>query len=165
MIRKLLYGFALAVGAGLTVGCEAAKDAGKDAKKTTADAAKGAAEAAKGAAEAAQDAAKSSAEAAAKAAEAAKESAKAAADKAGETAKAAMDKAKTDLIKPMEEYYPKIEEKIKGLTGDANTKAAAAFTALKRHVEEFKAAPADKYKELMGALTSKFEQLKKMVGL
>jgi hypothetical protein len=65
----------------------------------------------------------------------------------------------------MEDLYPKIEEKIKGLTGDANSKAAAAFAAVKKLIEEFKASPADKYKDLMGGITSKFDELKKMVGL
>jgi hypothetical protein len=154
MIRKLFFGLALAAGAGLTVGCEQAKDAGKDAKKAATDAGKTVGDKAKEGMDKAKDVVKDGAD-----------KAKEGLDKAGDAIKAEMEKAKTGFLKPMEDLYPKIEEKIKGLTGDTGTKASAAFAAVKKLIEDFKAAPADKYKELMGGLTSKFDELKKMVGL
>ncbi len=70
-----------------------------------------------------------------------------------------------DIKKNVEEYIPKIEEKIKTLTGDKAKQAGDAFTALKKMFDEFKAAPADKAKELLAPLVAKFTEVKTMVGL
>lgn len=145
MIRKMLFGFTVAAVAGLAIGCsetkkdEAPKKAGEYADKMKDEAAKRL--------EQGKDIAAKGAEGAAKAAE------------------MAAAKAKEEVIKPIEALYPKIEEKIKALTGDSATKATAAFAAVKKLVEEFKAAPAEKIKELTTALTTKVDELKKMVGL
>ena len=71
----------------------------------------------------------------------------------------------TDIKKNVEESIPKIEEKIKALTGEKAKQAGDAFTALKKMFEEFKAAPADKTKELLAPLVAKLAELKTMVGL
>ena len=70
-----------------------------------------------------------------------------------------------DIKKNVEEALPKIEEKIKTLTGEKAKQASDAFTALKKMFDEFKAAPADKTKELLAPLVAKFTELKTMVGL
>ena len=164
MFRKLMFGFALTAGAGLTVGCEASKDSSKEPNKTMASA-KSTGEMMKERMDKGKEALKDGADKGKDAVNAGVEKGKEAAKDGADAAKAMMDKAKTELVKPMEDLYPKIEEKIKGLTGETSTKATAAFAAVKKLVEEFKASPADKYKELMGGLTSKFDELKKMVGL
>lgn len=145
MIRKLMFGFTLAAVAGLAIGCtEAKKD---EAPKKVDEYANKMKDEASKRIEQGKDLANKGAEGAAKAAE------------------MAAAKAKEEVIKPIEALYPKIEEKIKALTGDGATKASAAFAAVKKLVEEFKAAPADKIKELTTGLTTKVDELKKLVGL
>jgi hypothetical protein len=145
MIRKMMFGFTVAAMAGLTIGCtEAKKD---DAPKKTGEYV---------------DRMKDEAN---KRGEQIKEGVAKGAEGAAKAAEMAAEKAKEEVIKPIEALYPKIEEKIKALTGDAGTKATAAFEALKKLVTEFKAAPADKIKELTTGLTTKVDELKKLVGL
>ncbi len=71
----------------------------------------------------------------------------------------------SDIKKSVEESIPKIEDKIKALTGEKAKQAGDAFTALKKMFDEFKAAPADKTKELLAPLIAKFTEVKTMVGL
>jgi ABC-type transporter MlaC component len=93
------------------------------------------------------------------------------ADKAKETAAAGkeglarMAKSKETFLKPIEEMLPKVDEKIKALTGDGKTKAADSLAAVKKLIDEFKAAPTDKFEGLMKGITEKVAELKKMVGL
>lgn len=148
MIRKLMFGFTLAAVTGLAIGCteakkdEAPKKTGEYEQKMKEESAKRSDPTNR-----VKEAVDKGAEGAAKAAE------------------MAATKAKEEVIKPIEALYPKIEEKIKALTGDAGTKAKDAFEALKKQVTEFKAAPADKIKEMGTALTAKFEELKKSLSL
>ena len=144
MIRKLMFGFTLAAVAGLAIGCtEAKKD--EAPKKTSEYAEKMKEESAKR--------------------DNAGNRVKEAVDKGVDKGKEVATEGKDALVKKIEEYYPKFEDKIKSLTGDASTKAKDAFEALKKQVTEFKAAPADKLKEMGDALTVKFEELKKTLSL
>ena len=156
MLRKFIFGFAVAIAAGLTVGC----DSSKDTRLATAKSG-GIEEANK-----ANEARRKDMERAKHEENKAKESNADATKVAMEKAKTEMDAAKATFLKPMEDQYPKIETNIKGLTDTTKMGAAkTAFDAFKKQVEEFKAAPVDKYKDLMPGLTTKFDELKKMVGL
>ena len=84
------------------------------------------------------------------------------ADKGKEMAADAAAKLKETVLKPVTEAMPKIEEKIKGMTGDAAVKAKDAYEALKKLVSDFTANPSD---ELGKKLTAAFDAVKKMVGL
>ncbi len=75
------------------------------------------------------------------------------------------DKLKDETVKPIEEAMPKIQDKIKSMAGDAQVSAQSAFDGLKKLVEEFKASPSDKMKDLVKPLMEKFEALKKSVGM
>jgi hypothetical protein len=90
--------------------------------------------------------------------------AKEAAREAAASAKEAGEAAKTAVLKGIEDGLPKIEEKIKGLSGDAATKAKEKFEAFKKHLEEFKAAAPDKWESLKESLHKEFEDLKKLVA-
>ena len=79
--------------------------------------------------------------------------------------KEAMEVAKKKIADPIKEAYPKIEDKIKGLSGDVATKAKTKFDEVKKLVEDFLASPGDKMSELGTKLTDAFGELKKMVGL
>jgi hypothetical protein len=89
----------------------------------------------------------------------------AAADSAAASAKEAAESAKTAILKGIEDGLPKIEEKIKGLNGDAASKAKEKFEAFKKLLEEFKSAAPDKWESLKSNLVKEFEDLKKLVGL
>jgi hypothetical protein len=100
--------------------------------------------------------------------EAAKEAAKGAQEatkEAQEVAKRAADAAKATFAKPIEDALPKIEEKIKGLKGDAMTKAQEKYESVKKMVEELKSVGPDKWESLKDGLTKAFDELKKLVGL
>ena len=99
-------------------------------------------------------------EGARKAAAEAKEAARGAAASAREAGEAA----KAAVLKGIEDGLPKIEEKIKGLSGDAATKAKETFEAFKKHLEEFKSAAPDKWESLKANLLKEFEDLKKLVA-
>jgi hypothetical protein len=77
----------------------------------------------------------------------------------------AADVAKAKVVKPIEEALPLIEDKIKGLSGEAATKAKGGFESLKKHLEEFKTAAPDKWESLKDAMVKEFDELKKLVGL
>jgi hypothetical protein len=87
------------------------------------------------------------------------------AQKAEEGAKEAADKARLAVIKPIEEELPRIEEKIKGLSGDSATKAKEKFEEFKERLGQFKSAAPDKWESLKDGLMKDFEDLKKLVGL
>jgi hypothetical protein len=89
----------------------------------------------------------------------------AAAESAAASAKEAAESAKTAILKGIEDGLPKIEEKIKGLSGDAASKAKEKFEAFKKLLEEFKSAAPDKWELLKSNLVKEFEDLKKLVGL
>jgi len=106
-----------------------------------------------------------SAKTAASKAEDAAKSAEGAAKGAQEAAKKAAEAAKTAVVKPIEEALPKIEEKIKGLSGDALTKAKEKYEQVKKMIAEFQAAGPEKWESLKDGLTKAFAELKTMVGL
>jgi hypothetical protein len=99
---------------------------------------------------------------------AAKEEASQATDlakRAKEDVKEGADKARLAVIKPVEDELPKIEEKIKGLSGESATQAKEKLEAFKKSLEQFKSAPPDKWESLKDGLMKEFEELKKLVGL
>jgi hypothetical protein len=87
------------------------------------------------------------------------------AKRAKEDVKEVADKARLAVIKPVDEELPKIEEKIKELSGESATKAKEKFEAFKNSLEQFKSAPLDKWESLKDGLIKEFEELKKLVGL
>ena len=87
------------------------------------------------------------------------------AKRAKEDVKEAADKARLAVIKPVEEELPKIEEKIKGLSGETATKAKEKFEQFKKLLQEFKSATPDKWEALKDGLMKEFDELKKLVGL
>ena len=111
------------------------------------------------------DTANSATKSAASSAKAAAATAEKAADKATDMAAKAGDAAKEAVVKPVESMYEKVEEKIKGLSGDAMTKAKAKFDEVKKLVLDFKASPADGMAALKDKLTAAVAELKTMVGL
>ena len=76
---------------------------------------------------------------------------------------AAMDPAV--LTKSVEDALPKIEEKIKGLTGDKAKSASDLLANVKKLFDELKTNPKEKIKEVGAVLTTKLAELNKMVGL
>jgi hypothetical protein len=87
------------------------------------------------------------------------------AKRAKEDVKEAADKARLAVLKPVEEELPKIEEKIKGLSGESATQAKEKFEAFKKSLEQFKSAAPDKWESLKDGLMKEFEELKILVGL
>jgi gas vesicle protein len=87
------------------------------------------------------------------------------AKRAKEDVKEVADKARLAVIKPVEAELPKIEEKIKGLSGESATTAKEKFEAFKKSLEQFKSAAPDKWESLKDGLMKEFEELKKLVGL
>src|SRR5262245_32039840 len=53
-----------------------------------------------------------------------------------EAAASAADMARDAVVKPIQELLPKIEDKIKGMSGDAKTKAAEKLEEVKKLLEE-----------------------------
>jgi len=89
-------------------------------------------------------------------------------DEVKEAEKVAKEKAtkeKAAVVTPITEALPKIEEKIKTLTGIAATNAKEKFDAVRKLVDEYNAAPAEKTKDLGEKLKTAFEELKKLVGV
>jgi hypothetical protein len=68
-------------------------------------------------------------------------------------------------MKPIADALPKIEEKIKDLTGDKKTAALAKLDELKKSLSDFKTIDAAKMGEAKDKLLKAFDELKKMVGL
>ena len=95
----------------------------------------------------------------------AKDLAKRAKEEVKEDVKEAADKARLAVIKPVEEELPKIEEKIKGLSGETATKAKEKFEQFKKLLQQFKLAAPDKWEALKDGLMKEFDELKKLVGL
>jgi hypothetical protein len=87
------------------------------------------------------------------------------AKRAKEDVKEVAEKARLAVIKPIEEELPKIEEKIKGLSGETATKAKEKFEAFKKLLDQFKSAAPDKWESLKDGLLKEFEELKKLVGM
>ena len=87
------------------------------------------------------------------------------AKRAKDDVKAAAEKAKLAVVKPVEAELPKIEEKIKELSGESATQAKGKFEAFQKRLEEFKSASPDKWESLKDGLMKEFEELKKLVGL
>ena len=86
-------------------------------------------------------------------------------DKAKETAEKAMKEGKEAVVKPIMDSLPKIEEKIKAMTGDKLKEATAKFDDFKKSLDDFKSADASKWAGMKEELIKKFEDLKKYVGL
>ena len=141
MIRKLMMTLGV-VGAGfLATGCGGGSS-GAPGKETIKDLKEKASEAGKEMKEKATEAGKEVKEAAAK---------------AGEAAKAA-------FIKPIQDALPKIEEKMKGLSGDSLAKAKVKFDEIKKLLADFDKAGPDKWESLKEGVTKAFEELKKLVA-
>jgi gas vesicle protein len=90
-------------------------------------------------------------------------------DKAKETAREASDDAtsmaKSMFLAPIEKMFPDVETKIKGLTGESQTKAGDILSSLKKMIEEFKTSPKDKFESLKDGIMTKVAELKKAVGM
>src|SRR5262245_59403137 len=82
-----------------------------------------------------------------------------------EAAAGAVDKAKEAVVKPMQDLLPKIEDKIKGMSGDVKTKASEKLEEVKKLLEEAKTAAPDKWETLKSKLATAFDELKKLVGV
>jgi hypothetical protein len=82
-----------------------------------------------------------------------------------ELAKEATEEAKVAVIKPMEMALPKIEEKIKGLSGEAATKGKEQLDAFKKLLDECKTAAPAQWQSLKDKLVQSFDDLKKLAGL
>jgi dsDNA-specific endonuclease/ATPase MutS2 len=147
MIRQLLAGTAAAALLTLGVGCEQAASTTTKATDKAKDVAKDATDKAKDAADKAKDAVKDGAA------------------KATEMTKEAMEKAKATFLEPIEKMFPDVDKKIQALTGDGKTKATELLAALKKLIEDFKAAPGDKFQGLMQGITDKVAELKKAAGM
>jgi hypothetical protein len=100
-----------------------------------------------------------------KAAKKVEEGAKSVAAEVKVLAKEAAEEAKVAVIKPVEEALPKIEEKIKGLSGETAAKAKEKFVESKKLLEEFKSAAPGQWQSLKDGLIKSFEELKKLTGL
>ena len=86
-------------------------------------------------------------------------------DAAVKAAGTAGDAAKENVVKPVEEMYPKVEDRLKGLTGDAAATAKDKYARVKTLVAEFRAASADGLAAAKDKLLAAVEELKKAVGL
>lgn len=161
MIRKMAFGFGLLAAVTLAAGC----DAGGRAAKKAETAAKDAKAAAEKAAGQAKEAAKDAKDAASEAGKSAAEAGKSAVDKGKEMAKEAADKLREGVVKPAADFLPKVEEKLKAMTGDTATKAKEKLEAVKKLIEEFKAAPSEKLGELKDKVIAAVKELAGMVGL
>jgi hypothetical protein len=75
------------------------------------------------------------------------------------------DAAKLAVLKPVEEALPKIEEKIKGLSGESATKAREKLEEFKKLLEQFKSAAPEKWQSLKDGLMKSFDELKKLAGM
>jgi hypothetical protein len=154
MMRTCMASVGLVVCGLLVAGCD-----------TTNSAAKKADEVAKKAAGEVKEAAKDVKEGAKEAAKEVKEGAKEVAQEAKEGAKKAADAAKLAVLKPVEDALPKIEEKIKALSGESATKAKQKFEEFKKLLEQFKSAAPEKWESLKDGLMKSFDDLKKLVGM
>jgi hypothetical protein len=147
MVRKMVLGLGLLAASLFAVGCNSASSGAKvpdsEKKDVTTMMKEKAGEAAKDAKEAVKDAAKD----------------------AKEAVKDAKEWTKEHISKAIEDDLPKVEEKIKAMSGDAGKKAKEAFEAFKKQFDEFKAAPADKIREQGEKLKEAFAKLKTQVGL
>ena len=85
--------------------------------------------------------------------------------KAKEGEKEAKAKLEESVVKPITAGIPKIEEKIKELTGDQQKEATNKLAELKKSLEDFKSLDATKMDEAKDKLLKEFEDLKKLVGL
>jgi hypothetical protein len=86
-------------------------------------------------------------------------------EKGKKEAEELMAKGKADFLKPVEAMIPKIEEKIKGLSGDAKSTATTKFDELTALIKDFKSAAPDKWEGMKEKLTEKLADIKKLVGL
>ena len=82
-----------------------------------------------------------------------------------EAAASAADMARDAVVKPIQELLPKIEDKIKSMSGDAKAKASEKLEEVKKLLEEVKAAAPDKWEALKSKLATALDELKKMVGM
>ncbi|MGL4423815.1 MAG: hypothetical protein ACRCZF_24385 [Gemmataceae bacterium] len=160
--RLLVLGLVAGLGA---FGCDSASSAKKDSTKKVDDAIKASVDSGKGMADKMKDGASGMADKAKDGVAAVTDKAKEVGEKAKEMGKEALEITREKVMKPVTEAMPKIEEKIKGLSGDAMTKAKTQYDALKKMVEEFKAAPGEKLGEIGEKITTALAELKKSLGL
>jgi hypothetical protein len=150
MFRKLVLGLFLLAGIGLIIGCD-------ETKKAT--------EQAKGAGDLAKQVGEKAKEAGEKAKVEIDAKAKETAEKAKEVAEKAMKEGKETVLKPITDSLPKLEEKIKSLSGPKLTEATAKFDAFKKLIEDFKKSDASSWDGIKDKLTKAFDELKKLVGM
>jgi vacuolar-type H+-ATPase subunit H len=164
MFRNWAFALGLIAATGLTLGCDSASkpsgSATQDAKKTIAEAAK---DAKKTVQEAGEDAKKTVQDAGKDAKKTVEEAGKDAKKSVQDAGKEAADKAKELVLKPINDALPKIEEKLKGLKGEALTNGDAKLAALKKMIDEYKAS--DGTGDLKEKLVKAFEELKKLAGV
>jgi hypothetical protein len=91
--------------------------------------------------------------------------AKEAAQEAKEAAKESVEAARLAVLKPIQDALPKIEEKIKGLSGETATKAKEKYEEFKKLLDDFKSAAPDKWESLKDGLMKAFGELKTLVGM
>jgi hypothetical protein len=91
--------------------------------------------------------------------------AKEAAKEAKEAAKEAADAARVAFLKPIQDALPKIEEKVKGLSGETATKAKEKLADFTKLLGQLKSAAPDKWESLKDGLMKAFNELKKLVGM
>lgn len=163
MIRKLMMTLGV-VGAGfLATGCGGGSS-GAPGKETIKDLKEKAAEAGKEMKEKAAEASKEVKEKASEAGKEVKEKASEAGKEVKEAAVKAGEAAKAAFIKPIQDALPKIEEKMKGLSGDSLAKAKVKFDEIKKLLADFDKAGPDKWESLKEGVTKAFEELKKLVA-
>jgi hypothetical protein len=97
--------------------------------------------------------------------EAVKSAAKEGVKEVKEAAAGAADMARDAVVKPIQELLPKIEDKIKGMSGDAKAKATEKLEEVNKLLQEVKAAAPDKWESLKSKLATALDELKKMVGM
>jgi hypothetical protein len=141
MKRRLVLSFGFLASALLAAGCGSESDAAKKVGERTKQVAGAVQQGAKNVAEGAKDLGK----------------------RAAEQGKEGAEAVKLAFIKVIEEGLPKIQEKMKSLTGASAAKAKEAYEALKNKLEECKSAGPDKWESLKEGISKDYEALKHLV--
>jgi hypothetical protein len=82
-----------------------------------------------------------------------------------EAATDAAQMARDNAVKGIQDLLPKIQEKIRSLSGDAKTKATEKLEEVKKLLEDAKTAAPGKWESTKTQLTKAIDELKKMVGM
>jgi len=157
MSRKLVLGVVLLAGFGLVAGCEEAKKTSPQSGKETGDKIKDLGDKAKAVAEKAGEKVKD-------VGEKASEKAKDVGEKAKDAAEKAMKEGKEAALKTINDTLPKLEDKIKSLSGDKLKEATSKLEGLKKLIEDFKNSDAASWETTKEKLMKAYDELKKLVG-